>query len=66
LKLRILKRRGGWATNVFTIDFDDKLNQATPDFSDMPIGHTALPEKDPPAVDCRSPMEFPGDPERLR
>lgn len=30
LRLRILKRRGGWATEPFTIGFDDRLNQGRP------------------------------------
>ena len=35
LDMRIIKRRGGWPTEKFTIEFDDKLHQITPDFSDM-------------------------------
>ncbi|MEX2489678.1 MAG: translesion DNA synthesis-associated protein ImuA [Pseudomonadales bacterium] len=30
LNLKIIKRRGGWATESFTIHFDDELNQVTP------------------------------------
>ncbi len=35
LDLKIVKRRGGWPTEKFTIEFGDKLHQITPDFSDM-------------------------------
>ena len=42
LQLRIVKRRGGWPTEVFAVEFDDKLNQATPDFSEIPVIHNIL------------------------
>jgi cell division inhibitor SulA len=35
--VQVLKRRGGWASRVFTVDFHDQLNQVTPDFSEMII-----------------------------
>jgi hypothetical protein len=37
MKLKILKRKGGWATDVFTIEFNDHLNQMTPDFSELTV-----------------------------
>lgn len=37
LKVRILKRRGGWATEPMSIRLGDTLNQVTPDFSEMKI-----------------------------
>ncbi|MBD3646613.1 MAG: translesion DNA synthesis-associated protein ImuA, partial [Pseudomonadales bacterium] len=35
INLKILKRRGGWETNWFSIPFGDRLNQITPDFSEL-------------------------------
>lgn len=37
INLKILKRKGGWATEVFPLELNDELNQSTPDFSDLPI-----------------------------
>ena len=37
LQLKILKRKGGWQTDVFNIDFNDNLNQMTPDFSELRV-----------------------------
>jgi hypothetical protein len=46
LRLRILKRRGGWATDLLTIVFDDTLNQTTPDYAEMPIYGPATPDQE--------------------
>lgn len=48
VKLKILKRRGGWATDLFSIRFDDGLNQITPDFSELIVKNypTREPEAD--------------------
>lgn len=40
LRLRILKRRGGWATDLIEIDFADRLNEITPDFSETSPGYS--------------------------
>jgi cell division inhibitor SulA len=32
INLKILKRRGGWATGMINLHFSDKLNQVAPDF----------------------------------
>ena len=32
INLKIIKRRGGWATGMINLHFSDKLNQMTPDF----------------------------------
>jgi len=37
IHLKILKRRGGWESDVLRIDFDDRLNQQTPVFSELII-----------------------------
>lgn len=37
LQLRILKRRGGWATDTINIEFADNLDRAMPDFSEMQV-----------------------------
>tara|TARA_R110002072_G_scaffold113986_3_gene243857 strand:- start:9008 stop:9874 length:867 start_codon:yes stop_codon:yes gene_type:complete len=37
LNLQILKRKGGWATDVFQLELNDKLNQSTPDFSELQV-----------------------------
>lgn len=37
IDLKILKRRGGWATDRFSLTFQDQLNQANPDFSNLPV-----------------------------
>ncbi len=33
--VKVLKRRGGWASDTFTIRFEDTLNQETPYFPDL-------------------------------
>tara|TARA_E500000331_G_C17252861_1_gene711893 strand:- start:501 stop:1253 length:753 start_codon:yes stop_codon:yes gene_type:complete len=35
INVKILKRRGGWESTTFRVDFDDNLNQQTPDFSEL-------------------------------
>jgi len=40
IHLKILKRRGGWESDEHKIDFDDRLNQQTPDFSELVIPST--------------------------
>ncbi|MEX0941872.1 MAG: translesion DNA synthesis-associated protein ImuA [Pseudomonadales bacterium] len=47
VKLRILKRRGGWATEFLTVDFDDRLNQVTPDFADMVVTNSPGQDNQP-------------------
>ena len=37
IDLKILKRRGGWATEVINVPFSDKLNQPTPIFRELLI-----------------------------
>ncbi|MFT5014825.1 MAG: hypothetical protein ACI9HY_002991 [Planctomycetaceae bacterium] len=37
LNLQILKRKGGWATNIFQLELNDNLNQSTPDFSKLQV-----------------------------
>lgn len=37
LQVEILKRRGGWATEPFTLRFDDELNQLTPHYPEIPV-----------------------------
>ncbi|HIG43598.1 MAG: translesion DNA synthesis-associated protein ImuA [bacterium] len=37
LRLKILKRKGGWATDEFTVEFSDELNQMTPNFSELAV-----------------------------
>lgn len=57
LQLRIVKRRGGWPTGIFVVEFEDKLNRVTPDFSDMPVMQEAKPVNEWPFAGCRSPLE---------
>lgn len=38
IDLKILKRRGGWASRTINISFEDSLNQLTPHFSELPVG----------------------------
>jgi len=64
LKLRILKRRGGWATDALAIDFADRLNQFTPDFSEMVIAREPLPASRLEFIDCHSPGRASRDFER--
>ena len=35
IRVKILKRRGGWATESLTLDFNDRLNLRTPLFPDL-------------------------------
>ncbi|XOV88643.1 MAG: translesion DNA synthesis-associated protein ImuA [Pseudomonadota bacterium] len=44
LEIRILKRRGGWATSSFCISFEDNLNLATPDYSEITVERPQPPE----------------------
>jgi hypothetical protein len=37
IDLKILKRRGGWATDVINVPFTDNLNQTTPIFPELQI-----------------------------
>ena len=37
LQLKILKRKGGWATDMFNLECHDQLNQMTPNFSEMTV-----------------------------
>jgi cell division inhibitor SulA len=37
IDLKIIKRRGGWATEVINVPFSDKLNQPTPVFRELDI-----------------------------
>ena len=52
--LKIVKRRGGWPTEKFTIEFNDKLHQITPDFSDMTFRNPDKPAPDLVFVDPQS------------
>ena len=46
INLKILKRKGGWTSDAFTVWFDDKLNQATPYFPDLQRSlHRTYPAK---------------------
>ena len=42
MKLKILKRKGGWATDLLTIELGDHLNQITPDFSALTVKNTSI------------------------
>lgn len=66
LQLHILKRRGGWPTGTFVIEFDDQLNQATPDFSDIPVTQNAPPADESIFADCLSPLELFRGPKHLQ
>ncbi len=35
INLKILKRRGGWETDVIRVDFNDELNETTPAFTEL-------------------------------
>ena len=63
LQLRIIKRRGGWPTDLFTLEFDDRLNQVTPDFSGMPVQCNTRRAGEFPFTDRPSPLEFSRDTE---
>lgn len=39
LKVKILKRKGGWASDFLDIEFNDHLNLMTPDFSELHINN---------------------------
>lgn len=54
LDMKIIKRRGGWPTEKFTIEFDDKLHQITPDFSDMAFRNPNKPIPDLVFIDPQS------------
>jgi hypothetical protein len=54
LDIKIIKRRGGWQTEKFTIEFDDKLHQITPDFSDMAFRNPNKPTPDLVFIDPQS------------
>ena len=45
INVKILKRRGGWESNTFRIDFDDNLNQQTPNFSELFISTPAIKDE---------------------
>lgn len=45
INVKILKQRGGWESNTFRIDFDDNLNQQTPDFSELFISPPAIKDE---------------------
>lgn len=64
LRLRILKRRGGWATEPLDIDFDDKLNQVMPDFSEMQVKPGQPHEHQPGFINNPSPEQFTRELER--
>jgi len=58
LELQIIKRRGGWSTDPFTLDFDDRLNQVTPDFSEIPVTRTRLLKSESTLSDGNPTPEF--------
>ncbi len=37
VNLQILKRKGGWATDMFTLALNDRLNQLTPEFDELHV-----------------------------
>jgi hypothetical protein len=37
LELKILKRKGGWPTDTFNVEFNDHLNLITPNFSELSV-----------------------------
>lgn len=39
LKVKILKRKGGWSSDFLDIEFNDHLNLMTPDFSELQINN---------------------------
>lgn len=43
--LHILKRRGGWPTGEIDIEFEDRLNLITPDFSEMIVRRGRTPAR---------------------
>jgi cell division inhibitor SulA len=45
IRLQVLKRRGGWRGDVFSIDFHDALNRRMPDFSDLRLTRSDRAEK---------------------
>ncbi len=64
LDIKIVKRRGGWPTEKFTIDFDDKLHQITPDFSEMAFRNPNNPASDLVFIDPQSSEDRHGFPLR--
>ena len=64
LDMKIVKRRGGWPTEKFTIDFDDKLHQITPDFSEMAFRNPHKPAPDLVFIDRQSSQDRYGYPLR--
>ena len=60
INLKILKRRGGWATGIINLHFGDTLNQAIPDFQ-APVAALvksqpqALVKNQPQALDKEQP-----------
>ncbi|MBL4681942.1 MAG: hypothetical protein JKY88_14620 [Pseudomonadales bacterium] len=52
LKVKVLKRKGGWPSDFLDIEFNDHLNLMTPDFSELQINNhsDSLP-------DCLSPKD---------
>lgn len=62
MQLRILKRRGGWPTDIFTVEFNDKLNQMSPDFSEIPVIRKPLPDGRSDPYGGRSPLVPPHAP----
>ena len=53
INLKILKRRGGWATEMINLHFSDKLNQLTPDFQAL---SAALYKNQPQALIKNQPL----------
>jgi hypothetical protein len=54
LDIQILKRKGGWATDILSLQLQDQLGQTTPDFNELRIqqwhqGDPDLVYMDPPA-----------------
>ncbi|MCB1646408.1 MAG: translesion DNA synthesis-associated protein ImuA [Pseudomonadales bacterium] len=47
VSVQVIKRRGGWGCQPFTLNLQDRLNQITPDFSDMAVTN---PEPEKPAL----------------
>ncbi|MDA0272035.1 MAG: hypothetical protein O3C68_02125, partial [Proteobacteria bacterium] len=52
--VKILKRRGRWESEEFTIAFDDQLLRPMPDFSEMVIDQKIPTTKEKPAFDRTS------------
>jgi hypothetical protein len=54
IAVKILKRRGRWESEEFTIAFDDQLLRPMPDFSEMVIDQKIPTNKEKPAFDRMS------------